>query len=153
MEDGERWAGSTRLQKHCRLMSQLIKAQHQWFDLAVCDLIVKTYLLLIQLDDGINEDLVMSTVSNKKLNWPLLFTIIFYSFLFVCLFLGESKGEILVQKSCLVGLACQMVCFRKFFVLVHNDAHQTFGKIRNKNKLKNKNNLLCVTLKWGPMKL
>lgn len=63
-----------RLEKHCRLMSQLIKAQHQLLGLAMCIFIVKTYyLLLIKLDDGMNVDWVTSALLNKWLNDSFVF--------------------------------------------------------------------------------
>lgn len=61
-------------------MSQLIKDQHQLFGLAVCDLTVKTYLLLIKLDDWMNEDLVVFALLNKWLNWSLFFCFVFIVF-------------------------------------------------------------------------
>lgn len=67
-----------RLEKHCRLMSQLIKAQHQLLGLAMCNFIVKTYyLLLIKLDDGMNEDWVTSALLNKWLNYSFVFCFVY----------------------------------------------------------------------------
>lgn len=70
----------------------------------------------------------------------LLFLIHFY--LFACLFWGKAKGDSSVQKIMFSSPARQMVCFLKLFGLVHNGAHQTFGKEKQR-KLKNKNNLVC----------
>lgn len=84
-----------RLEKHCRLMSQLIKAQHQLLGLAMCNFVVKTYyLLLIKLDDGMNEDRVTSALLNEWLNYSFVFCFV-YCFFGVG---GWESGGSSVQK-------------------------------------------------------